>query len=307
MSGSPAGNRIGKGILLVGGRGSRMYPLTRSVSKHLLAVYDKPLVYYPLSVLMQAGVRHVLVICSPEHEELYRALLGDGSHLGMRFDYARQPQAAGIAQGLIIAQEQGFLGPGEGVALALGDNLLFGPRLPDLLQQAAAQGQGATVFCLRVDQPQQFGVLGFDAQGRPCQIVEKPSRPPSPYAVIGLYFYDAQAAQVAGSLRPSARGELEITDVNRWYLQRGLLHVRRLGPEFCWLDTGTPDALLQAAQLVAQTQRRLGVKIGCVEEVAFRQGFITADQLLRLAQQMPNAYGQYLRRVATGWPEARAA
>ena len=287
---------ICKGILLAGGSGSRMFPLTHAVSKQLLPVYDKPLVYYPLSVLMLAGIRQVLIICAPEYQQAFRRLLGSGEHLGMQFHYAVQPRPEGIAQALLIAREE-FLNPGEGVGLMLGDNLLYGHGLQRLLAQAVQRKQGATIFCYPVKDPERYGVVYFDSSGRPVQIVEKPSRPRSRYAVAGLYFYDEQAVHVAAQLSPSARGELEITDVNRWYLERGQLHVEMLGRGYAWMDTGTHEAMLQAANFVAAIEQRQGLKIGCVEEVAFRKGFISARQLLSLARQIPNPYGRYLEQV----------
>lgn len=287
---------ITKGILLAGGSGSRMAPLTHAVSKQLLPVYDKPLVYYPLSVLMLAGLRQVLVITSPEYQQAFRRLLGSGEHLGMQFHYAVQPRPEGIAQALLIAREE-FLGPGEGMGLMLGDNLLYGHGLQRLLGQAVRRRHGATIFCYPVKDPQRYGVVYFDGSGRPAEIVEKPRRPRSRYAVAGLYFYDHHAVEVAAQLRPSARGELEITDVNRWYLQRGQLHVEMLGRGYAWMDTGTHEAMLQAANFVAAIEQRQGLKIGCVEEVAFRKGFITAEQLLHLARRIPNPYGRYLEQV----------
>ncbi len=287
---------ITKGILLAGGSGSRMAPLTHAVSKQLLPVYDKPLVYYPLSVLMLAGLRQVLVITSPEYQQAFQRLLGGGEHLGMQFHYAVQPRPEGIAQALLIAREE-FLRPDEGVGLMLGDNLLYGHGLQRLLGQAVRRRQGATIFCYPVKDPQRYGVVYFDHSGRPVEIVEKPRQPRSRYAVAGLYFYDSRAVEVAAELRPSARGELEITDVNRWYLQRGQLHVEMLGRGYAWMDTGTHEAMLQAANFVAAIEQRQGLKIGCVEEVAFRKGFISAEQLLQLAQRIPNPYGRYLEQV----------
>ncbi len=295
---------ITKGILLAGGNGSRMAPLTHAVSKQLLPVYDKPLVYYPLSVLMLAGLRQVLVITSPEYQQAFRRLLGSGEHLGMRFQYAVQPRPEGIAQALLIARRE-FLTPGEGVGLMLGDNLLYGHGLQRLLAQAVRRKQGATIFCYPVKDPQRYGVVYFDTAGRPVQIVEKPNRPRSRYAVAGLYFYDHQAVDVAARLSPSDRGELEITDVNRWYLQRRQLHVEMLGRGYAWMDTGTHEAMLQAANFVAAIEQRQGLKIGCVEEVAFRKGFITAEQLLELAQRIPNPYGRYLEQVVQEEAAAR--
>jgi glucose-1-phosphate thymidylyltransferase len=284
-----------KGILLAGGSGTRMYPASLAVNKQLLPVYDKPLVYYPLSLLMLAGVRQVLLITTPRDEESFRSLLGDGSHLGLHIAYEVQPQPRGIAEAFLLGRR--FIGQSP-VMLALGDNILHGPELPDLLHRAAARRRGATVLAYRVADPQRYGVVELDASGRAIGLEEKPRQPRSHFAVPGLYFYDAQVVDIAAALRPSARGELEITDVNRAYLAAGQLHVEVLPRGFAWLDTGTHESLLQASQFVAAVEHCQGIKIGCVEEVAFRQGFITREQLVELGRRIPNAYGAYLLEVA---------
>lgn len=284
-----------KGIVLAGGTGSRLYPLTSLVNKQLLPVYDKPLIYYPLSTLMLAGIRDILVITAPAGEDQFRALLGDGSAWGVRFSYAVQPAPEGIAQAFLIAEE--FLGSAP-CALVLGDNLFYGNSLIEKLQRASAEPAGATVFGYRVDRPQDYGVLAFDARGQVLDIVEKPADPPSDYAVTGLYFYDADVVDLARTLRPSARGELEITDLNRRYLERGRLRVELLGRGFAWLDAGTPESLHAAADFVRTLELRQGLKANCPEEVAFRMGFIDHEQLGHLADAIgQNPYGRYLRRV----------
>jgi glucose-1-phosphate thymidylyltransferase len=281
-----------KGLLLAGGTGSRLYPATLAVSKQLLPVYDKPMVYYPLATLMQAGIREVLVISTPGDLPRFQALLGDGSRWGMRLAYAEQPRPEGIAQALVIGRA--FVG-GARSALILGDNLFHGEGLDARLRAAAAKTDGATVFACQVSEPGRYGVLAFDAAGRPCAIVEKPAQPASRHAVTGLYFYDAQAADIAAALRPSARGEIEITDVNAAYLAQDRLEVQRLGAGDAWLDTGTHDDLLEAGQFIATLQKRQGLMVGCPEEAAWRQGWIDDAQLQALAQPLlPGAYGRYL-------------
>ena len=265
-----------KGILLAGGSGTRLHPMTLAASKQLLPVYDKPMVYYPLSILMLAGIRDILVISTPADLPQFRRLLGDGERLGMRFEYAEQPSPDGIAQAFLIGRD--WLA-GEACALALGDNLIFGDHLSALLRAAVARPHGATVFAYQVRDPERYGVVSMDAAGRAIEIVEKPVHPPSHWAVIGLYFYDDRVTEMAARVRPSARGELEITDLNRMYLEEGSLHVERLGRGCAWLDAGTPDSLLQAGTFVQTIQSRQGMLVGCPEEVAFRRGWIDAELL----------------------------
>lgn len=288
-----------KGILLAGGTGSRLYPATRVVSKQLLPVYDKPLIYYPLSVLMLAGVREILLVSTHADQALFRRLLGDGSDWGLSIEYAVQPRPEGIAQALVIGGN--FL-DGSPVALILGDNLLYGQGLSQLLVRASARTSGATVFAYSVSDPQRYGVVELDPHGRALSIEEKPRTPRSNLAVTGLYFYDNKAPDIAASLRPSARGELEITDVNRAYLERGLLSVQPLGRGFAWLDTGTFEALLQAGSFVRTIEERQGLKIACLEEIALRMGYIDRDQLLRLADVANCPYHTYLRELADEQP-----
>jgi glucose-1-phosphate thymidylyltransferase len=284
-----------KGIILAGGSGTRLYPVTQAVSKQLLPVYDKPMVYYPLSTLMLAGIREVLLISTPQDTPRFQQLLGDGSQWGLDLHYAVQPSPDGLAQAFLIGRD--FLG-GAPSSLVLGDNLFWGHDLQPLLVAANARTDAATVFAYHVLDPERYGVVEFDAQGRAVSIEEKPARPKSSYAVTGLYFYDAQAPDIAASLRPSARGELEITDLNRVYLERGQLQVSTLGRGYAWLDTGTHESLLDAGQFIATLEKRQGLKVSCPEEIAWRQGWIDEAQLQRLAEPMrKNGYGQYLLRL----------
>jgi glucose-1-phosphate thymidylyltransferase len=287
-----------KGILLAGGSGTRLHPITLGISKQLIPVYDKPMVYYPLSTLMLAGIREILVITTPHEQDGFRRLLGDGSQFGIRLTYAAQPRPEGLAQAFLIGRE--FVGR-DGAALALGDNIFYGNELARLLQQAAHRERGATVFAYRVRDPQRYGVVELGPGGRAVSLQEKPERPRSPYAVTGVYFYDNRVLDVAAALRPSPRGELEITDVNLAYLAWGELHVELLGRGMAWLDTGTHEALLQASTFIQAIEERQDLKVACPEEVALNMGYLTREDVRRLGERMSkNEYGQYLLRLAEG-------
>ena len=287
---------IKKGIILAGGSGTRLYPLTEVVSKQLMPIFDKPRVYYPLSALMLAGIRDILVITTPQDSHLFQALLKDGSQIGLKISYAVQSKPEGLAQAFLIGEK--FI-DGEGCALVLGDNIFYGANFPKILRHAAAQDEGATVFAYYVNNPESYGVVEFDEEGKAISLEEKPKNPRSNYAVTGLYFYDKDIVDVAKSIKPSARGELEITDVNKVYLERGKLSVEKMRRGYAWLDTGTHDSLLQAASFVQTIQARQGLKVSCIEEIAYRMKYIDAAQLLKLAEPLAkNDYGQYLQRLA---------
>jgi glucose-1-phosphate thymidylyltransferase len=284
-----------KGIILAGGSGTRLYPITWAISKQLLPVYDKPMIYYPLSTLMLAGIRDILIITTPHEQHLFQRFLDDGRRFGLHLQYAVQPRPGGLAEAFLIGDS--FIGQ-DCVALALGDNIFYGHGLPEHLRRAACRTSGATIFAYHVSDPERYGVVEFDEDGRPVDIVEKPRVPPSPYAVPGIYFYDSEVVRIASRLKPSARGELEITDVNLDYLRRGRLIVEKLGRGITWLDTGTYESLLHSAVFIQTIQERQGLMVGCLEEIAYKSGYITAGQVAEIAASMNhNSYGQYLLRI----------
>ena len=284
-----------KGIILAGGSGTRLYPITRGISKQLIPVYDKPMIYYPLSTVMLSGIRDVLIISTPEYMPLFQKLLGDGSELGMNFSYKVQEQPNGLAEAFILGED--FIG-NDSVCLILGDNIFYGAGLSQLLQSAAAKSEGATVFGYHVNDPERFGVVEFDENMHALSIEEKPKHPKSNYAVTGLYFYDNDVVDIAKNIQPSARGELEITDVNTEYLRNGKLDVKLMGRGYAWLDTGTHDAMLEASNFIATIEKRQNLKVASLEEIAYRMGYVDANQLYQLAQPLKkNDYGQYLLRL----------
>ena len=287
-----------KGIILAGGAGTRLYPLTKAISKQIMPVYDKPMIYYPLSTLMLAGIREVLIISTPRDLPVFEELLGDGSQLGMEFTYAVQEQPRGLADAFIIGAD--FIGR-DHVALVLGDNIFYGQSFSRVLREAALREKGATIFGYYVRDPKEYGVVEFDRTGKALSIEEKPENPKSNYAVPGLYFYDSDVVEIAANVKPSARGEIEITSINNEYLRRGTLHVETLGRGFAWLDTGNHDSLLDAADFVSAFQKRQGLYISCIEEIAYKRGFINREQLLKLAEPlMKTNYGKYMKEVADG-------
>ncbi|MBP5259818.1 MAG: glucose-1-phosphate thymidylyltransferase RfbA [Paludibacteraceae bacterium] len=285
-----------KGIVLAGGSGTRLYPITKSISKQIIPVYDKPMIYYPVSILMLAGLKEILIISTPTDLPLYQNLLGDGSELGIRFEYAVQPSPDGLAQAFLIGEK--FLN-GDKACLILGDNIFYGYNLTNMLQEAASLQEGATVFGYYVNDPERYGVAEFDANGKVLSLEEKPQHPKSNYAVTGLYFYGSDVVEKAKSLKPSARGELEITDLNKLYLAEGRLNVKQMGRGVAWLDTGTHDSLLEASNFISTIQNRQGLQVACLEEIAYKFGYIGREQLLRLAEPLKkNYYGQYLIKIA---------
>jgi glucose-1-phosphate thymidylyltransferase len=286
---------VWKGIVLAGGSGTRLYPVTRAISKQLAPVYDKPMIYYPLATLMVAGIRDILVINTPHEQECFKRLLGNGSEWGVRFEYAVQPKPEGIAQAFLIGEQ--FAGHAN-VALALGDNIFYGHGLPELMRKATDRREGATVFGYWVKDPERYGVVEFDTAGRPISLEEKPTHPKSSYAITGLYFYDHRVFDLAADLVPSERGELEITDLNRRYMSFGQLHVEKMGRGIAWLDTGTHDALMKAANFIQAIEERQGLQVACLEEIAWRMGYIAKSDVIRIAHSMANSnYGQYLLRI----------
>ncbi len=286
---------ITKGIILAGGKGTRLYPVTLATSKQLVPIYNKPMVYYPLSVLLLAGIKEVLVITTPQDQRAFQGLLGDGSHWGIRIEYAAQPKPEGLAQAFTIGED--FIG-GDGCALVLGDNIFYGDKLSEKLQRAAGHTDGATVFAFPVDDPEQYGVVAFDTDGRAISLEEKPKKPRSKYAVSGLYFYDSDVVQKAKDLKPSARGELEITDLNRVYLDEGTLRVEHFGRGYAWLDAGSPDSMMQASQFVQVVEKRQGMMIACPEEICWRKGWLSTENLTELGNALSQTtYGQYLLQL----------